>query len=378
MSPAPENPLRPWPGRVVDWLERRMALSELFSFVTHFGFIWTRIDPNRPVREVVREAANVPVERYAMWPRAFGLFVAVLFLLELVTGTLLALHYQPASEAAYGSARSIVRDVPFGWLLHQLHAWGAWMLVLVAIVRLLRLFWDGLYRAPRELLWLSAVALVILALKMDFTGRLLTWDTVSYWSVTRGLDVLVALPLLGPLLQFLMGGHVVNDGVLTRFYVFHVVILPFWFAAAIYLTFATLRRVGLSPVEGSAPATTTIREHAVTMVSLLLVVFAVLVTLVVLVPFPFRGPADPYVTPEGVRPPWYLLAPHALMIGLGLPAWIPGLLVLAAGIGLALLPLWLARHPDRFPERRVRLAGIVVLALWVALTVLGFWMEGRS
>lgn len=374
MSAAPRGPSRS--GRVLDWFERRLNLSELFSFVTHFGFVWTPVDTARPVRQVLADAKATPNEPLAVWPRALNLVMVLAFALEVVTGTLLAFHYQPATGFAHESTQRIVRDIPFGWLLHQLHAWGAWVLVAAAVLRLGRLFWSRLYREPRELLWMAAVALVTIAFAADFTGRLLTWDARSYWAIVRGLEVVTALPVFGAVVGFLIGGQTVDDGVLIRFYVMHVVVLPVWFAGCVYLTFATLRRVGLGPV-GVPTTPVTSRQHGTDLGVLLLGLFGLLVALAVLLPFPFRDAADPYATPPGVRPPWYLLAPYALMQGLRLPAWIPGLLFVAAALALISMPLWARHDADPARERRLRLAAFAVILAWLALSLLGLFLEGR-
>jgi quinol-cytochrome oxidoreductase complex cytochrome b subunit len=370
---APQGRRRDW----VAWLERRLNVTELFSFITHFGFVYTPVDTRRPIREVVGEILDRDVEAYARGPRVLGLLMAIVFGLEMVTGILLAFYYQPTPESAYESTRMIVRDVPFGWFLHQMHAWGAWLLAVLVVARLLRLFWDGLYRAPREVLWFAAVAMTWIVLQMDFTGRLLTWNTHSYWSVVRGAEMVYGLPLVGPALAFLLGGDAVSASTLIRFYALHIIVLPLWFAAGIYLTFGTLRRVGLS-APGPAPArTVTFREHLHAMITLVLVVFGALVSLAVLLPFRFAAGADPYATPAGVRPPWYMYAPYALIQGLPLPAWLTGLALVLVAFAILLLPL-LARRLRGLDERGLlRICGVAVFVLWVGLSVWGAFMERR-
>jgi quinol-cytochrome oxidoreductase complex cytochrome b subunit len=256
-----------------------------------------------------------------------------------------------------------------------MHAWGSWLLVAVIVLRLLRLFWDGLYRAPRELLWCCAVAMTWVVIQSDFTGRLLVWDSHTYWSTVRGLEVVWAIPIAGPVLAFLLGGRVVNEDVLTRFYVLHVMVLPAFYAAFLYLTFATLRRIGLSRIEPARDERTLrYREHAYSLAMLTVGLFAILVTLATLLPFRFHGVADPYATPGGVRPPWYMLAPYVLLQRLPLP-WLSGLVLLAAAVGVLLLPFWLRGGDAPQPGRRIRLAGAGVLLVWLALSVLGALLE---
>jgi ubiquinol-cytochrome c reductase cytochrome b subunit len=376
------NELRPQdpPARStwVDWLEQRLNLSEIFSFVTHFGLVYTPVDTRKPVREVLRDVAEQQVPRLAQGPRVLGLLAAILFGLQVVTGVLLAYYYRPTPAAAFESTRTIVRDLPAGWFIHQMHVWGSWLLVAVVVLRLLRLFWDGLYRAPREVLWWCAVAMTWVVIQLDFTGRLLTWDSHTYWSTVRGLELVFAIPITGPILAFLLGGRLVNEDVLTRFYVLHVMVLPLFYAGFLYLTFATLRRVGIARATVTAPEQTIrYRDHLYSMTMLTVVLFALLVTLATLLPFRFHEAADPYATPGEVRPPWYMLASYVLLQHLPAPAWLSGLVLLAAALAVLLLPLWLRGEETPGQRRRTRLVGGAVLAVWFALSVLGALLGRR-
>jgi quinol-cytochrome oxidoreductase complex cytochrome b subunit len=194
----------------------------------------------------------------------------------------------------------------------------------------------------------------------------------------RGLEVVLAIPIAGPVLAFLLGGRTVNEDVLIRFYVLHVTVLPLFYAAFLYLTFATLRRVGISPApEDGGGATVRYRDHLYSMATLTVLLFAVLVTLATLLPFRFFAAADPYTTPGGVGPPWYMLAPYLLLQHLPVPSWLSGLVLLAAAFAVLLLPIWLRDDEDPATRRRFRLAGAAVLAVWLVLSVLGALLERR-
>jgi ubiquinol-cytochrome c reductase cytochrome b subunit len=365
----------------VAWLEQRLNLTEIFSFLSHFGLVYTPVDNTRPVSEVVREVAERPVPAYSRGPRVLGLLAVILFGLEVVTGVLLAYYYRPTPEAAFLSTREIVRDLPLGWFIHQLHAWGAWLLAAIVVLRLVRFFWDGLYRAPREVLWWSAVAMAWLVVQSDFTGRLLTWDSHAYWSAVRGMEVVFALPIVGPVLAFLLGGRAINENVLLRFYVLHMLVLPSAFAVFLYFTFATLRRVGLSPEPAHGFATgareTTFRDHIYGMVILTALMFGVLATLAVLVPFRFGAEADPYSTPAGVRPPWYMLAPYAVIEHGPGPTWLLGSFLLIVALAVLMLPSWAPRFGAAPASRRARITGLVALGLWALLSVGSAVLEHR-
>ena len=367
---------RPRGAGTIEWLEQRVNLSEIFSFVTHFGLVFTPIDATRPFLEVSREVAEKRVPSYSHGPRVLALLAAIGFGIQAITGVLLACYYRPTPDTAFASTRTIVRDLPIGWFLHQIHAWGAYLLIAVVVLRILRFFWDGLYQAPRELLWWSGVTLLVLAFGFDFTGRLLTWDTHSYWSTVRGLEIVHALPVVGPLFTFLVGGKVVNEDVLIRFYVLHMMVLPALFAGCIYLTFATIRRVGLSHAsESSERGGITTIEHFYSMTILNVLVFGVLFTLAVLAPFRFLAEADPYTTPGGTRPAWYLLPAHAMLFGLPGPPWMWGTVLLAMAIAVFLIPQWV--RPGTAIARRARIWGIAAVAVWIALGIYGAFLDRR-
>jgi ubiquinol-cytochrome c reductase cytochrome b subunit len=359
---------RMWGG--LAWLEKRLNVTELFSFLTHFGVLYTPVDTQRPLREVLREIGRTPIVSYARWPHILGLLTGILFALQAISGTLLAFYYQPTALTAYASTRSIVRDVPLGWLVHQVHGWGSYLLMAVVLVRILRMFWDGLHRAPREVLWFSATALGYLVIQLDFTGRLLPWDVQSYWAAIRGLEVISSVPLIGPLLAFVVGGRTLSQDSLIRFYVLHSLVLPALYVGMVWVTFATMRRVGLSRGDEATQRTTTFRKHVSDLLIIMLLLFAGLVTLATLVPFHFHGAADPYVTPKGIHPPWYMLALYA-SYQVPLPKWIPGLFALALSFAIPFLPVVLKLTGDRLDEKRLRLAGLVAFGLWTALTVVG-------
>jgi quinol-cytochrome oxidoreductase complex cytochrome b subunit len=377
MSEPPVTPRRRFRDRVLDALEKRVNMSELFSFLSHFGLVTVPLDTRRPLRELLRDLDKMPVPEYARGPQVLGVLMAVLFAIEAVTGLLLAFHYRPTPDAAYASTLTIVRDLPLGSVIHQVHAWGAVALIAVVVLRLVRLFWAGLWKAPREILWVSAVGLMWLSLQFDFTGKLLTWDAHGYWSTVRGLEVVYSLPIVGPILAFLLGGRVMGEDVLTRFYVLHLGVLPLAWAAFVYLTFATVRRVGLgTSVDAAAsPGVTTFRRHRYNLSLIALFLFATLITLAVLTPFRFDVIADPYVTPAGARPPWYMHAAYAVIQRGPIGAWFVGGLMLAFSFGILLLPWWAPRMAERLPESRLRVTGIVMLVAWLALSVLGAFLD---
>jgi quinol-cytochrome oxidoreductase complex cytochrome b subunit len=139
-----------------------------------------------------------------------------------------------------------------------------------------------------------------------------------------------------------------------------------------------MRKVGLSvSADASGVNVTTFRRHAIDLAILTLLLFAGLVTLATLLPFRFLGPADPYVTPGGIRPPWYLLAGHALLNWTPGPDWIIGLPMLAVALAVGLLPFWIRAVSSGRDPRRIRIVGLSAFGLWLALTVLGMFVDRR-
>lgn len=368
--------------RILAWLERRFNLTEMVSFLTSFGVFPAELDTRRPVREAIDDAMRRPLPSYARWPRVLGLVSFLLFLFLGVTGALLAFYYQPTESEAYRAVTSIVRDVSFGWFVHQLHRWSARLLLVILLVRLWRFFLQGTYKAPREGLWAVALLTFLVATHADLTGRLLPLTTSGYWTTVRALEVLYALPALGPTFSFLIGGTSVDSLMLTRFYVLHVCFLPATLLVLFYLHFNGVRRVGLSalPREDRSPGETP-KVQMYNLVILMVLIFGGLVTLVTLLPAPFQEAADPAATPPGARPPWYLLAPYALieLFPDWLPRWTGGLAVELILVGSILLP-FLDRSGGRTArERRVAIAaGLGVLLLWAALTWHGYSLEARG
>ena len=361
------------------WLEKRFNLTEMFSFLTSFGLFPTELDASRPLKEAIAEALSRPFPSYARWPRVLGILSMLLFLALGVTGVMLALYFQPTVTEAYASVTTIVRDVSFGSFVHHVHGWGARLLLLILLVRVWRFYFQGMYKGPREALWIVSTLLFLVAAAADFTGRLLPWDQRGYWQTIRGMEILGALPVGGSVITFFVGGASLDSLALLRFYFLHVVILPLLLLVLLYLNFSTVRRVGLSFSPGETRAGTGIfKVHLYNLAILASLVFGCLVTLATIFPSPYLKAADPFTTPAGIRPPWYLLASHAFLQSF--PTLVPpGLrgLLLEAILAFCLLLPFLDRSPGRaIAQRRwAVLLGALVLAAWLVFTYLGYRME---
>ncbi len=161
---------------------------------------------------------------YSLW---LGTASALLFLILIVTGVLLMFFYVPSTEHAYGSIKDLDYAVSFGWLLRNQHRWAAHAMVAVVFLHMVRVFFTGAYRGTRALNWLVGLGLLLATLLLSFTGYLLPWDQLAFWAVTVGTNIAKEAPLVGETLRYvLLGGTEISQNALLRFYVLHVVFLP--------------------------------------------------------------------------------------------------------------------------------------------------------
>ena len=361
---------------VLSWIEARVSLTEIVSFLSLFGLLPTELDSRKPLREALREALRQPLPSYARWPHVLGILSFILFLFLGVSGTMLAFYYQPTATEAYRSATSIARDVTLGGLVHQAHRWASILFLLVLVMRVLRFFFGGLYGKGRELVWMVAVLTFVVATISDLSGRLLPWDARGYWTMIRAREVTDGLPVIGPLSTFLVGGTGLDSLILTRFYVLHILVLPVTLLGLFYIHFSSVRRVGLSPVD-AAPVKRSLQVALYDVILLVVFLIGGLATLTVLWPHAFDVVADPLSTPPNARPPVYLLAPHALqqMLPSFVPGFLRGLLLEGVFAALLLLPFLDRKGVADLRRRPILIAGALACVIWAALTWWGWLIE---
>lgn len=163
----------------------------------------------------------------ASWLYVLGSASLFVFLIQGLTGALIAMSYVPSPDHAYDSLRYLEGEVPLGRFLRGLHHWGASAMVVLVAAHLLRVYFMGAYKYPREATWVSGVGLFLLTLLFSFTGYLLPWDQKAYWATAVGANIAGQAPFVGgALAKVLKGGEELGAATLTRFYAFHVLILP--------------------------------------------------------------------------------------------------------------------------------------------------------
>jgi len=163
------------------------------------------------------------------WSYSFGLGVisTILFGVLVWTGVLLMFYYVPSVERAYMSMKEIQFSVPLGQFTRNIHRWAAHAMVLAVILHMVRVFYTGAYKPPREFNWLMGVVLLLLTLGASFTGYLLPWDQLAYWAITVGTNIAGYAPGVGPVMhRLLLGGAEIGQNPLIRFYTLHIAVLP--------------------------------------------------------------------------------------------------------------------------------------------------------
>ncbi len=273
---------------------------------------WLRDRLGLEVFEHLAEKKEVPVHRHGFW-YYWGGMTLFLFGIQVITGILLLLYYRPSADEAYESVRFIMTQVSFGWLVRSIHSWSANLMIGAAMIHMFSVFLLKAYRAPREVTWLSGMALLAIAMGFGFSGYLLPWNQLAFFATKVGTDIVGDLPLVGGfMVRFLRGGDNITGGTLTRFYGFHVAVLPALTMVLLGLHLFLVQHHGMSvppsvekvgrPVGRMKFVPNFLLRDAVGWLAAL----GVLALLSALAPWELGIKADPYApAPAGIRPEWY-------------------------------------------------------------------------
>jgi len=314
------------------------------------------------------------------WLRTLGYCALTVAILQLLSGIALALHYVPTADLAYDSILALEQDVPLGAFVRSLHHLGASAFVIFAVLHLLRVFFTGAYKQPREFTWITGVLLLLVVLGFGFTGYLLPWDQKAYFATKVGTQIAGKSPLIGEQLRaILSGGDTVGPPTLTRFYIIHVVLLPLALLGLLALHFYLIQRHGVAapglPVgDEGEPGPPYFPNHVFKEVLAGLLVAAALFGLAASFHAPLEAMAEPSDTGYVPRPDWYFLGLFELLKLFKGPLetvgtiYLPGLVVTT----LLLLP-FLDRSPQRHWRKRplVVTLGIAIAAFVAVLTGIG-------
>ena len=214
----------------------------------------------------IRETIEHPVPREtASWAYVFGSAALTVFLLQIVTGILLAILYVPSAGEAWNSLEMLNHQVTLGWFIRALHGWGSNFMVAIVLIHMAQVFLFGAYKFPRELTWIVGVFLLLFTLGMAFTGQVLRFDQDAYWGLGIGASMASRVPLLGPwIVSLLLGGPIIAGATLSRFFALHVFVIPGLLIAFVSLHLLLVLKLGINewPMPGRIVRRATyIREY---------------------------------------------------------------------------------------------------------------------
>lgn len=275
-------------------------------------FLDDRLDLE-PIVTFLREK-RVPRHRYS-WAYFFGGLSLFFFLVQIGSGILLLLYYQPTIQTAFDSVEFVMTRVQFGWLVRSIHAWSANLMVASVYVHMFSVFLMKSYGKPRDLTWWTGMLLLGTTLGFGFSGYLLPWNTLSYFATKVGTDMVSKIPLAGPsLLRFLRGGGDVSGATLTRFFGFHVALLPLLGVTLVAVHLLLVQRnnvhvpASLREEAGRRPGIPFFPSFMLRELVVWLLGLAALAALAAIFPWDLGVKADPFApAPAGIRPEWYFL-----------------------------------------------------------------------
>ena len=369
------------------------------------GWLGERLDADGVQRLLQKK--SVPVHSHTLWYYLGGMTL-FLFLIQVATGILLMLYYRPSADEAFESVQFLMTTVPFGWLIRSIHSWSANLMIGLAFVHLFSVFFLRSYRKPRELTWMSGVVLLVLTLAFGFSGYLLPWNRLAYFATRVGTDVAGSVPFIGHwMLRFLRGGDYVTGGTLSRFYGWHVAILPALTTIFLTVHLFLVQKQGMS-VPPSVERKKGLRLAMPFFPNFMLrdlvgwlVALACLAGLASLFPWELGEKADPFAPAfANIKPEWCFMfmfqtlkiVPGGEILGIETESWV----VLAFGVAGVILLLVPFLDPARRPQEDswirhaigwLAFAYILVMTAWgyhafwlipvAALALFGVFLQSR-
>jgi quinol-cytochrome oxidoreductase complex cytochrome b subunit len=329
--------------RLYRWLDARFGVGRLVEFARH---------------------KEVPVGGHSMVWYYLGGTTLFFFTVQLVSGVLLLMYYQPGEATSYESIRYITAKVPFGWLIRSIHCWSAHLMIISLVVHMFSTMILKAYRKPRELTWVTGFVLFAIALGFGFSGYLLPWNELSFFATAVGTDSVKSVPLIGQwLLEVMRGGPDVTINTLYRFFALHIVILPLVMVAVVSTHLIFIQVQGMAPgmahQRRDRPGLKFFPDFIARDLLLWLVCLILLAILVYLLPY---GPGIPGMEWQlgkkanplapaypGIKPEWYFLWVYQLLKEFpphlfGMEGPQAALLVVTVLMGIWALVPWLDRR----------------------------------
>ncbi|MGO8814207.1 MAG: cytochrome b N-terminal domain-containing protein [Terriglobia bacterium] len=352
-------------------------------------FIGEWLDRRLQIGGVIRETALHRVPRSsASWWYVFGSAALTVFILQLVTGILLAIVYVPSAAQAWNSLQTLNHDLALGWFLRAMHGWGSNFMVALVLIHMIQVFLFGAHKYPRELTWTVGVFLLLVTLGMAFTGQVLRFDQDAYWGLGIGASIMGRVPIMGGwLVNLLLGGPIIAGDTLSRFFTLHVFVIPGTLIGLVGLHLLMVLKLGINewPMPGRIVRRETyLKEYEELvekdgvpfvpdaiwkdMIFAGCILLAVALCAVVFGPFGPSGQPDPTIIETVPRPDFFFLWLYALLSLLPPQLETPFLLVAPViGIGALLALPFLSGEGEKSWRRRP----IAVLTILLMAVILG-------
>jgi ubiquinol-cytochrome c reductase cytochrome b subunit len=349
--------------QVGEWLDRRLQLAE-----------------------AIRETAEHRVPRNtASWFYVFGSAALVVFMLQIVTGILLAIFYVPSAAEAWNSLQVLNHDITMGWFLRALHGWGSNFMVAIVLIHMVQVFLFGAYKFPRELTWIVGVFLLLMTLGMAFSGQVLRFDQDAYWGLGIGASIASRVPIMGPAtVKLMLGGPIIAGATLSRFFALHVFVIPGLLIALVGLHLLMVLKLGINewPMPGRIVKRATytaeyeelVKKDGVPFVPYAVwkdIFFAAFILLAVAAcavyfgPFGPSGRPDPTIIQTAPRPDYFFLWLYALLSLLPPSMETPALLIgpVVVIFALILLPFLFGEGEKSWRRRPIAVMSILLIAV---------------
>jgi ubiquinol-cytochrome c reductase cytochrome b subunit len=334
----------------------------------------------------IREAAEHPVPRNtASWFYVFGSAALTVFILQLVTGILLALIYVPSAGEAWSSLQALNHQVALGWFIRAMHGWGSNFMVAIVLIHMVQVFLFGAHKFPRELTWVIGVFLLLMTLGMAFSGQVLRFDQDAYWGLGIGASIASRVPIAGPaIVKLMLGGPIIAGATLSRFFALHVFVIPGMLIAFVGLHVLMVLKLGINewPMPGRIVRRATYERdyHALTksegapfvpyavwkdLFFAGFIILAVAACALYFGPFGPTGQPDPTIIQTAPKPDYFFLWLYALLSLLPPSMETPFLLIVppVAIIALILLPFLSGEGEKSWKRRPIAVLTVLLIAI---------------
>ena len=350
-------------SRIGEWFDRRLQLAA-------------------PIREAVEH----PVPRNtASWWYVFGSAALTVFLLQIVTGIMLALIYVPSASEAWSSLQVLNNDVTLGWFIRALHGWGSNFMVAIVLIHMVQVFLFGAYKFPRELTWIVGVFLLLMTLGMAFSGQVLRFDQDAYWGLGIGASIASRVPIVGPAtVQLMLGGPIIAGATLSRFFTLHVFVIPGLLIGFVCLHLLMVLKLGINewPMPGRVVKRATYEKEYHELIKkdgepfvpyavwkdlffAAFILLAIAACALYFGPFGPTGRPDPTIIQTVPKPDYFFLWLYALLSLLPPSMETPALLIgpVVVIVALLLLPFLSGEGEKSWRRRPIAVMSIMLIAI---------------